>query len=116
MHDQREKAQRDYDWMLSTVRKQGIEEGREEGTILGAIQKRKGVEKRKGDAANSVRHGGCSESWRLFLVRIATVPVGASTVSSQRLVTTAQREARQTGRQNAPRFRRLVFSAFRCEP
>ena len=34
MHDQREKAQRDYDWMLSTVRKQGIEEG----TILGAIQ------------------------------------------------------------------------------
>ena len=50
MHDQREKAQRDYDWMLSTARKQGIEEGieqgieqgvergREEGTILGAIQ------------------------------------------------------------------------------
>ena len=34
MHDQREKAQRDYDWMLSTVRKQGIEEG----TILGTIQ------------------------------------------------------------------------------
>ena len=50
MHDQREKAQRDYDWMLSTARQQGIEEGREEGreegieqgieqgTILGAIQ------------------------------------------------------------------------------
>ena len=54
MHDQREKAQRDYDWMLSTARKQGIEEGiergiergvergreegREEGTIHGAIQ------------------------------------------------------------------------------
>lgn len=62
MHDQREKAQRDYDWMLSTARKQGLEEGiergieqgiergiergreegieqgREEGTILGAIQ------------------------------------------------------------------------------
>ena len=33
-HDQREKAQRDYDWMLSTARKQG----REEGTIYGAIQ------------------------------------------------------------------------------
>ncbi|MBL8819741.1 MAG: PD-(D/E)XK nuclease family transposase [Planctomyces sp.] len=62
MHDQREKAQRDYDWMLSTARKQGLEEGiergieqgfergiergieqgieqgREEGTIHGAIQ------------------------------------------------------------------------------
>ena len=42
MHDQREKAQRDYDWMLSTARKQGIEEGREEGreegAIIGAIQ------------------------------------------------------------------------------
>ena len=31
MHDQREKAQRDYDWMLSTTLKQGIEQGREEG-------------------------------------------------------------------------------------
>ncbi len=46
MHDQREKAQRDYDWMLSTACKQGLEEGiergieqgREEGTIHGAIQ------------------------------------------------------------------------------
>ena len=54
MHDQREKAQRDYDWMLSTARRQGIEEGREqgreegiekgiekgreEGTLIGAIQ------------------------------------------------------------------------------
>jgi len=38
MLDQREKAQRDCDWMLSTARKQGIQEGREEGTILGAIQ------------------------------------------------------------------------------
>lgn len=50
MHDQREKAQRDYDWMLSTARQQwleeglelglerGIERGREEGTITGAIQ------------------------------------------------------------------------------
>jgi flagellar biosynthesis/type III secretory pathway protein FliH len=62
MHDQREKAQRDYDWMLSTARRQGIEEGieqgieqgiergieqgiekgieqgREEGAIIGAIQ------------------------------------------------------------------------------
>ncbi|MBL8819472.1 MAG: Rpn family recombination-promoting nuclease/putative transposase [Planctomyces sp.] len=54
MHDQREKAQRDYDWMLSTARRQGLEEGiergieqgivqgieqgREEGTIFGAIQ------------------------------------------------------------------------------
>ena len=42
MHDQREKAQRDYDWMLSSARKQGIEvgreEGREEGTVIGAIQ------------------------------------------------------------------------------
>jgi len=40
MHDQREKAQRDYDWMLSSARKQGIEEGREEGTVIviGTIQ------------------------------------------------------------------------------
>jgi len=42
MHDQREKAQRDYDWMLSSARKQrieqGIERGREEGTVIGAIQ------------------------------------------------------------------------------
>jgi hypothetical protein len=50
MHDQREKAQRDYDWMLSTARRQGIEEsieqgieqgiekGREEDAIIGAIQ------------------------------------------------------------------------------
>ena len=38
MLDQREKAQRDCDWMLSTARKQGIQEGREEGTILSAIQ------------------------------------------------------------------------------
>ena len=46
MHDQREKAQRDYDWMLSNARQQGIEEGREvgreegveRGTVIGAIQ------------------------------------------------------------------------------
>ena len=50
MHDQREKAQRDYDWMMSSARKQGLEEGRqegrqeglkegrEEGAIVGAIQ------------------------------------------------------------------------------
>ena len=42
MHDQREKAQRDYDWMMSSARKQGIEEGRkegrEEGAVVGAIQ------------------------------------------------------------------------------
>lgn len=38
MHDQREKAQRDYDWMLSTARKQGIEQGIERGTVLGALQ------------------------------------------------------------------------------
>jgi hypothetical protein len=42
MHDQREKAQRDYDWMLSTAGRQGIEQGREqgreEGTLSGAIQ------------------------------------------------------------------------------
>ena len=31
MHDHRDKVQRDYDWMLSTVRTQGIEQGREEG-------------------------------------------------------------------------------------
>ena len=31
MHDQREKAQRDYDWMMSSARKQGLEEGRQEG-------------------------------------------------------------------------------------
>lgn len=33
MHDQR-----DYDWMLSTPRRQGIEKGREEGTLISAIQ------------------------------------------------------------------------------
>ena len=42
MHDHRDKVQRDYDWMLSTVRTQGIEQGIERGiergTILGAIQ------------------------------------------------------------------------------
>ena len=38
MHDQREKAQRDYDWMLSTARKQGIEQGIERGTVIGGIQ------------------------------------------------------------------------------
>ena len=31
MRDQRKKAQRDYDWMLSTARTQGLKEGREEG-------------------------------------------------------------------------------------
>jgi len=54
MHDQREKAQRDFDWMLSTARKQGIEEGREEGTILGAIQALQqilGVTNQKGQAS-----------------------------------------------------------------
>ena len=37
MHDQREKAQRDYDWMLSSARKQGLEEGREEGREEGTV-------------------------------------------------------------------------------
>ena len=39
MHDQREKAQRDYDWMLSSTLKQG----REEGEVIGAIQMLQGI-------------------------------------------------------------------------
>lgn len=59
MHDQREKAQRDYDWMLSTAHKQGMEEGREEGiekgreegTLIGAIQ---ALQQILGDAISEV--------------------------------------------------------------
>ena len=50
MHDQREKAQRDYDWMLSSTLKQGREEGREEGEVIGAIQMLQGI---LGDAVSS---------------------------------------------------------------
>ena len=62
MHDQREKAQRDYDWMLSSALKQGREAGREagreegrevgreEGEVIGAIQMLQGI---LGDAASS---------------------------------------------------------------
>ena len=31
MYDQREKAQRDYQWMIQGAREEGIEKGREEG-------------------------------------------------------------------------------------
>ena len=48
MHDQREKAQRDYDWMLSTARQQGIEEG----AVIGAIQS---LQQILGDAVSSTQ-------------------------------------------------------------
>jgi flagellar biosynthesis/type III secretory pathway protein FliH len=67
MHDQREKAQRDYDWMMSSARKQGLEEGRQEGlqegrkeglkegrevgAIVGAIQ---ALQQILGDAVSEV--------------------------------------------------------------
>lgn len=35
MYDQREKAQRDYEWAISGAREQGREEGREEGEQIG---------------------------------------------------------------------------------
>jgi predicted transposase/invertase (TIGR01784 family) len=38
MYDQREKAQRDYEWALSGARDEGREEGREEGKVAGKIQ------------------------------------------------------------------------------
>jgi predicted transposase YdaD len=38
MYDQREKAQRDYEWALSGARAQGREEGREEGEQLGVVK------------------------------------------------------------------------------
>ena len=38
MYDQREKAQRDYEWALSGARQEGREEGREEGKLAGKIQ------------------------------------------------------------------------------
>jgi predicted transposase/invertase (TIGR01784 family) len=52
MHDQREKAQRDYDWMLSTARSQGIEQGIERGTVMGAIQ---ALQQILGDAASATQ-------------------------------------------------------------
>ena len=42
MYDQREKAQRDYEWALSGARKEGHQEGRlegrEEGELVGKVQ------------------------------------------------------------------------------
>ncbi|MEM6980934.1 MAG: hypothetical protein AAF539_14835 [Planctomycetota bacterium] len=38
MYDQREKAQRDYEWAISGARAEGREEGREEGKLAGQIQ------------------------------------------------------------------------------
>ena len=38
MYDQREKAQRDYEWALSGAREEGREEGHEEGKLFGRIQ------------------------------------------------------------------------------
>lgn len=37
MYDQREKAQRDYEWALSGAREQGREEGREQGREEGKL-------------------------------------------------------------------------------
>ena len=48
MYDQREKAQRDYEWALSGAREQGREEGREEGERLGLAKgERLGIERGK---------------------------------------------------------------------
>ena len=38
MYDQREKAQRDYEWAISGAREEGREEGREAGKLAGKIQ------------------------------------------------------------------------------
>jgi len=38
MYDQREKAQRDYEWALKGAKTEGREEGREEGRLAGKIQ------------------------------------------------------------------------------
>ena len=38
MYDQREKAQRDYEWAITGAREEGREVGREEGIIVGRIQ------------------------------------------------------------------------------
>ncbi|MCC7338523.1 MAG: Rpn family recombination-promoting nuclease/putative transposase [Pirellulaceae bacterium] len=38
MYDQREKAQRDYEWALSGAREEGLEEGMEKGKLTGTIQ------------------------------------------------------------------------------
>jgi predicted metallo-beta-lactamase superfamily hydrolase len=37
MYDQREKAQRDYEWVMTSVREEGREEGVEVGTLAGVI-------------------------------------------------------------------------------
>jgi len=37
MYDQREKAQRDYEWVMTSVREEGREEGVEMGTVAGMI-------------------------------------------------------------------------------
>ena len=60
MHDHRDKVQRDYDWMLSTVRTQGIEQGIERGiergTILGAIQ---ALQQIVGDVVSGTKELSC---------------------------------------------------------
>ena len=38
MYDQREKAQRDYQWGLDSAREEGRQEGRQEGSLAGKIQ------------------------------------------------------------------------------
>ena len=38
MVDQREKAQRDYEWALSGARQKGLEQGMEKGMLAGRIQ------------------------------------------------------------------------------
>jgi predicted transposase/invertase (TIGR01784 family) len=38
MYDQREKAQRDYEWAITGAREEGRQEGREEGKLTGKIQ------------------------------------------------------------------------------
>ncbi len=37
MYDQREKAQRDYEWALAGAREEGMEKGREEGQLIGKL-------------------------------------------------------------------------------
>ncbi len=59
MYDQREKAQRDYEWAISGARQEGHEEGREEGERLGLeignlVGKIQLLQELLGDSANSV--------------------------------------------------------------
>lgn len=81
MHDQRSKAQRDYDWMLATAREQGLEEGRERGreegikrgikrgieqgisrgTVIGAIQSLQQILGDNVSSTEDLSHRGISE-------------------------------------------------------